>query len=114
MVGSVYKTRLAGNQAGWIRAQPWFAGKEPPAYVSFAQGSWWAIQTAVLQRFDWPLPGFKHRGVDVMLGELCRQHDLPLAHFRDGVWINANDAGVESAASKRGNTEHPIGFEYQP
>lgn len=113
MVGSLYKARLIGNQPEWIKAQPWYNGKEPQPYVQFASGSWWAIRTSVLQQFDWPAPGFKHRGVDVMLGELCRQQDLPVCHFRDYVWINANDSGLESAASKRGQHENPIGCEYQ-
>jgi hypothetical protein len=114
VVGSIYRTRLAGNQAAWIKAQPWYAGKEPATYVSFPAGSWWAAQTAVLQQFDWPPHTNTHRGVDVMLGELCRQQDLALGHFRDGVWINANADGVEAAGSKRGKNEQPIGFDYCP
>jgi hypothetical protein len=112
LAGSVYKTRLVGNQADWIKAQPWYAGKEPQPYVQFVSGSWWAVRSSVLQQFDWPAQNFKHRGVDVMLGELCRQQDLAICHFRDGVWINANAEGLEAAASKRGNDEHPIGFDY--
>ena len=113
MLGSVYRARLTGKQADWIKAQAWYNGKEPQPYVQHAIGSWWAIQSKVLRKFDWPTTGLKHRGVDVMLGELCRQHDLAVCHFRDGVWINANDAGVEFAGSKRGQQEAPIGFEYQ-
>ncbi|NBT75188.1 MAG: hypothetical protein EBT15_04315 [Betaproteobacteria bacterium] len=112
-VGSIYRTRLEGNQAAWIKAQPWYAGKEPQAYVKFPAGSWWAGRTDVLRRFDWPPETLTHRGVDVMLGELCRQQDLLLGHFRDGVWINANADGVEAAGSKRGKNELPIGFDYQ-
>ncbi len=114
MLGSIYRTRLTGKQADWIKAQPWYNGKEPQAYVQHPLCSWWAAQSAVLQRFDWPPQSFKHRGVDTMFGELCRQHDLAICHFRDGVWINANDAGLEFAGSKRGLQEAPIGFEYQP
>jgi len=113
MLGSIYRTRLTGNQAGWIKAQPWYNGKEPEPYVKHASGSWWAIQSAVLQKFDWPTVGLKQRGVDVMLGELCRQNNLAVCHFRDGVWINANETGLEFAGSKRGPQESPIGFEYQ-
>lgn len=112
MVGSIYRGRFVGAQAEWIKAQSWYAGKEPQSYIQFASGSWWAMQTEVINRFDLPRPEFKHRGVDMMFGELCRQHDLPICHFRDGVWINANDTGIEAAASKRGQHEQPIGFDY--
>lgn len=114
IVGSIYKTRLEGNQSTWIKAQPWYAGKEPQAYVQFPAGSWWAAQTATLHRFNWPPNTTAHKGVDVMLGELCRQQELAIGHFRDGVWINANADGIEAAGSKRGKHETPIGFDYQP
>jgi hypothetical protein len=113
MVGSIYRTRLVGNQAEWIKNQAWYSGKEPQPYVQHAAGSWWAAQTPILQRFDWPPDVATHRGVDVMFGELCRQQDLVLCHFRDGVWINANADGVEAAGSQRGKDETPIGFSYQ-
>jgi hypothetical protein len=113
MLGSIYRTRLLGNQAEWVRRQAWFNGKEPGPYVQFASGSWWAAQTDFLRRFDWPPAVCTHRGVDVMLGELCRQQELSFCHFRDGVWINANADGLEAAGSKRGKNEDPIGFAYQ-
>jgi hypothetical protein len=110
--GSIYRSRLSGNQAGWIKAQPWYAGKEPTPYVTYVSGSWWAAQTAVLRQYDWPPPVATHRGVDVMFGELCRQQNLVLSHFRDGVWINANADGIEAAGSRRGKNETPIGHNY--
>lgn len=112
MLGSVHKERFVGNQPDWIKAQSWYNGKEPHAYTQFAAGGWWVIQTAVLNRFQWPPETLKHRGGDIMLGELLRQHDLPLGHFRDGVWINANEHGVESQSTRRGIAETPIGAHY--
>jgi hypothetical protein len=112
MLGSVHKTRYIGNQPDWIKAQAWYNSKEPQQYVQFAAGGWWTIRADVLTRFDWPPPQFKHRGGDVMLGELLRQHDLPLGHFRDNLWINANEFGVESQSTRRGRAESPIGYDY--
>lgn len=112
MLGSVYKDRFSGNQRDWIKAQPWYNGKEPGAFAQFAAGGWWVIHAEVLRTFNWPPEVFKHRGGDVMLGELLRQHDLVLGHFRDGVWINANEHGVESQSTRRGVPEAPIGFDY--
>jgi hypothetical protein len=112
MVGSVYRQRLLGNQAEWIKNQWWYAGKPVQSYVKFVTGGWWAIRSEVLLRFDWPLPELKHRGGDVMLGALCEQHGLTLGHFRDQLWINANDEGVESKSPRRGFDEKPIGFYY--
>jgi len=112
MLGSVYKERFVGKQVEWIKHQPWYNDKEPEAYTQFAAGGWWVIQTSALLQFDWPPPELKHRGGDVMLGALLRQHNLQLGHFRDGVWINANELGVESQSTRRGIDELPVGFYY--
>lgn len=112
MLGSVHKERFVGNQIDWIKAQPWYNGKEPNAYTQFAAGGWWVLRTAILKQFDWPPETLKHRGGDIMLGELLRQHDLSLGHFRDGVWINANEHGVESQSTRRGAAEPPVGADY--
>jgi hypothetical protein len=113
MLGSVHKERFVGNQAEWIKAQPWYNGKEPSAYTQFAAGGWWVTQTEALRIFNWPPAELKHRGGDIMLGELLRQHDLPLGHFRDGVWINANEHGIESQSTRRGVIEAPVGVDYE-
>lgn len=111
-IGSVYTASLEGNQAAWIKSQPWFNGKEPTPYVKYAAGGWWAAQTEVLQRHNWPVPEIKQYGGDVMLGELLRQHDLPLCHFRDNVMIQANASGVESVTQRRGFDAQPVGADY--
>lgn len=112
MIGSIHKERLIGNQAGWIKEQNWYNGREPQAYTQYAAGGWWTIKTDVLTRHDWPPRVFKHRGGDIMLGEMLRQHNLALGHFRDNLWINANAFGVESQSTRRGQAELPIGYDY--
>lgn len=111
-IGSVYTQGLVGNQADWIKAQAWFNDKEPAPYVKYPAGGWWVAQTDVLRRFDWPAPDIKHYGGDVMFGELLRQQDLQLCHFRDGVMIQANENGIESAGPRRGFDATPVGFDY--
>ena len=51
----------------------------------------------------------KHRGGDVLLGELIRSQGLKLANYKKGVAINADDNGKESASKRRGYDEQPIG-----
>jgi hypothetical protein len=114
MLGSVYRQRLLGNQAAWIKNQWWYNNRPITDYVKFVTGGWWTIQSSVLLRYDWPLLDLKHRGGDVMLGALCAQQDLAIGHFRDHVWINANEHGVESKAPRRGHNERPIGVDYRP
>jgi hypothetical protein len=111
LLGSVYTQGLVGRQADWIKAQPWYAGKQPGPYVKYAADSWWVMRAEPLVQFDWPSTDIAHHGGDVMLGELCRQQDLTLCHFRDGVLINANSSGVEGA-SRRGFDAQPVGFDY--
>jgi hypothetical protein len=112
MLGSVHRERFVGNQIDWIKVQPWYNGKEPGAYTQFAAGGWWTMRTEPLLRFNWPPRAFLHRGGDVMTGELLRQHDMRLGHFRDNLWINANEYGVESQSIRRGKAGAPIGYDY--
>lgn len=112
MLGSVYTQGLVGNQAEWIKAQPWYAGKTPGPYVKYAAGGWWTVRTDVLTSFNWPSPDIVHHGGDVMLGELLHQHDLQLCHFRDNVLIQTNESGVESATMRRGFVGQPVGADY--
>jgi hypothetical protein len=114
LLGSVYTQGLVGNQAAWIKAQPWYAGKEPALYVKHVADAWWAMRTAPLLQFEWPPAAVQHHGGDVMLGELCRQQELSLCHFRDGVLINGNASGVEGASRRRGFDAPPVGFDYVP
>lgn len=111
LLGSVYTQGLVGQQAEWIKAQPWYAGKQPTPYVKYVADGWWTMLAEPLLRFDWPSPDIAHHGGDVMLGELCRQQNLALCHFRDGVLINANSSGVEGAR-RRGFDAPPVGFYY--
>ena len=113
IIGSAYKQRLLGNQAGWIKDQPWYNNVPLTDYVKFITGGWWTIQSRVLLQQDWPGPQLKHRGGDVMFGALCAQQGLPITHFRDQVWINANEHGIESKAARRGHNEKPIGMDYR-
>lgn len=114
MVGSMYRQKLLGNQAAWLKTQWWFNHKPVSPYIKFITGGWWTIHSSTLLRFDWPLADLRHRGGDVMLGVLCEQHGLPITHFRDGLWINADDSGRESKAPRRGYNERPIGVDYTP
>jgi len=112
VLGSVYTGKLIGNQKAWVENQPWYAGKEPKDYVKYVTDSWWAAKCAALVAHNWPPVEIRHHGGDIMLGEFCRQHDLPLSHFRDGVAINANPSGIEGAKSRRGFDAPPVGFSY--
>jgi hypothetical protein len=74
---------LTANQAAWVRSRPWYGGREVRAghKALFPTGGWWCARTAVLQEYGWPDPAIRHRGGDVMFGELCRQQGLRLAKF---------------------------------
>ena len=112
LLGSVYTIPWQGRQREFVRRQPWYAGKNPGAvsHIRFVTGGWWTARTDVLRRFDYPWKDLGHNGGDAMLGELCRQQGLRIRAFREGVRINADDAGRESAAPRRGRSERPYGF----
>lgn len=100
MLGSVQRAKIDDEHVDWIARQTWYTGKNINPYVSYAIGSWWAIKTPLLAQFDWPADMFKQKTGDVVLGELLRQNDLCVCHFRDDVRINVNDAGVEAATPR--------------
>lgn len=114
MIGSVYLQGYSGGQRDWIRVQPWYMGVEPARCLQYVAGGWWAARTDALAQLNWPPDGLKNRGGDMMLGEAMRQRGFSVGHFRDNLWISANDAGVESKSPRRGGNEVPIGVDYVP
>jgi hypothetical protein len=100
MIGSVQKSKLSAEQADWAAAQEWFDQTCDKQYLDYAIGSWWAIKTEVLYRYDWPTTDLKQKEGDLMLGTLFKHQGLSLCHLREGVRINANDVGVEAAAPR--------------
>lgn len=97
MLGSIHKGVLSPQQADWAIRQPWQTGEMTTRYVTYASGSWWAVKTPVLQKYNWPPSNLGQKGGDILFGDLFKQQQLSLCHFRDGVRINVNDAGVEAA-----------------
>lgn len=97
MVGSVQISRLADEQRTWVEMQPWKTKDSNTQYVSHVIGSWWAINTRLLMTYNWPPVSLNQKGGEILLGELFRQQNLHLCHFREGVRINVNEAGVEAA-----------------
>lgn len=116
LIGSLYFVSWQGQQRAFVKAQPWYKGKDPAArgHINFATGGWWTIRTDVLYKFNYPWPELDHRGGDAMLGEMCFQQGLRLKHFRDNVKINASSTGKESAAPRRGFNQDPLGFDFDP
>lgn len=104
-LGSVYVQRLTAAQKAWIRAQPWYTGRELGDDVTFNTGGWVVVPLAVLRQWDWPGPELQHNGGDMALGALLQQQGLPVEQFRVGLAINADAQLRESSAKRRGYTE---------
>lgn len=100
MLGSVYRGSLNNEQKELARQQSWYVEDAPHRSINYALGGWWAIRTAVLQKFNWPPHLLSQKNGDIILGELLAQQRLSLAHFRDGLKINVNTDGVEGATSR--------------
>lgn len=109
-----YSTGISSSQKAWIKSQPWYNGKEPLTRVYFPVGGWWCGRTELLYKFNWPVPEILHRGGDVMMGELCRQHDLRFKDFHVGIAINADENGKESESPRRGYNSDPVGMDFKP
>jgi len=113
MLGSTWTlTRpLSSRQCDWVQSRKWYTGRSvrPPYKPTFFTGGWWLIRTELLYRHDWPPAELRHRGGDVMLGQLCRQQGYKTLRYRDGVAINADEHGKESRQPRRGFNERPVG-----
>jgi hypothetical protein len=115
LLGIRYHQTFLPGQADWVKAQPWYAGV--PFYTDmrgracsrFAQGGWWCARAATLARWDYPWPALHHNGGDVMLGELAHQQGWRVEWQRPPVAANADAAGRESEAPRRGLRTTPIG-----
>lgn len=118
MLGQRWFKKFIGKQRDWIMAQPWAQGAPPPGPDAiFSTGGWWTIRSSILAKYDWPFPEIRHKGGDMVLGELCRCQGLRVLQFDRGVCINANANGEHSKADRRGLSlddqgEFEIGFDY--
>lgn len=104
-LGALYTQRLTPAQKDWIRAQPWYTGRDIPDDLPFTNGGWRVLSLALMRKFDWPPPELVHAGGDLSLGALLQQQDLPPEQFRMGLAIGADPQLRESAAPRRGVTE---------
>jgi hypothetical protein len=118
LLSQVYylKAPFSANQAAAIEAQPWYGGKSvrPPHRPQFCAGGWWAARAATLRKWDYPFPDLQHNGGDVILGELCRQQGYVFLNLHDGVAINADHRGVNSAATRRGSRTPNLWSDWSP
>jgi hypothetical protein len=114
MVGAVYKLGFSGNQRAYIEDQPWYNGKPLDKGFTFITGGWWCLRSSVIADFDWPVAELVHRGGDTLLGELLRQHDHAIKHFTRHLAINADAAGNQCKAPRRGFDSRPVGYDYDP
>lgn len=116
LLGSVYRPtyQFSVKERAAIAKQPWYAGALMPAShkPQFCTGGWWVAKPSILATWDYPFPVICHNGGDVLLGELCRQQGYAISNYNSGVSINADAAGWESKAKRRGRTT-PRPFEVE-
>jgi hypothetical protein len=97
--------------------QPWYGRQPVSPMPMFVTGGWWVADLEFLSKWDYPFRELRHNCGDIILGEVMRQQGLKPHHYRDGVAINADANGVESAAKRRGVTtrrpfEKPPPYDY--
>jgi hypothetical protein len=96
-LGSVQRGALSAAQLDWFAGQPWFNPAYDKKYLSYVAGGWWAIKTELLNKFNWPPEDLRQKGGDILLSAMFKHQGVQFCHFRDGVRVNVNDAGVEAA-----------------
>ncbi len=104
-LGAAYLLEQPAHERDWIRAQPWFTGRELPEATRFSTGGWFVAPLSLLRRFDWPPAALRHHGGDVMLGALCHQQGLSVVHCHGGIAVNADDTLMNSSAPRRGGSD---------
>lgn len=121
VIGRAYRlpNGLRGQQVEWVKRQQWYRGVPVELGKAedtwFPQGGWWATKMEeVLRLNDWPTKELRHRGGDVLFGQLIRQQGLRWARGSEGVAVNANDKGQHSRSPRRGYDELPLGIMLPP
>lgn len=110
VLGSVYRQRWRPQRVDWIERHPKFRGKPlDPENEIFVTGGWWVAPLAMLRELDWPQKELYHNGGDRLLGTLATQNGYRLIQFNKGVAINADAAGLESKAVRRGISTRGLG-----
>jgi hypothetical protein len=100
LVGSVERAKIPDEQLKWMAQQPWFDETYTKTYLPYVIGGWWAIKTELLNRFDFPPPDLQQKYGERILSAAFKHQNIPFCHFREGVKVNVNDSGVESAAPR--------------
>jgi hypothetical protein len=108
-LGSKYGQNLTDRQLEWIKTRKWYREKPLNRRAMFLQGGWWVARMSMLKELDWPDKDIRHRGGDVMMGVAMVQNDKVVLQYRQGVAINADSNGQESASKRRGYNEPPVG-----
>jgi hypothetical protein len=100
LLGSMQTGILSAEYLAQQTDQPWFNPNCDKTYLSYVVGGWWTIKTELLQRFDWPSEDLQQKNGEIVLSAMFKHQNLSLCHFREGVRVNVNDAGVESATPR--------------
>ena len=116
MFGKRYFYHINDSQVKWVQGAPWYhkvpleihEGVDPRRKkpfkrirVHFATGGFWTVESAWLQKWDWPDVRICHNGGDVMMGEAIHQTGGNVKNWEYGVKI--------SDAKRRGYSEKPAG-----
>ena len=109
MAGSLYCIPTTPRQKEWRRLHcSWFSESSYTNKTTIATGGWWIIRTDIIKKYNWPHPMLRHRGGDVLLGDLMKHQSLRLKKFNNQIAINADEKGKESASKRRGHDEPPV------
>lgn len=103
LVGQLWKKKYPGNMYKWLCTLPW-ANRSAgvPQYCKFFTGGWWVMDSKLIAKYNWPQQELRHKGGDMLLGELARHKNFKTNTFDRGVKINADENGTHSAAPRRG------------
>lgn len=119
LMGSVYHAcyHWTDVETRAIYAQPWYGRRPVSPMPMFVTGGWWVADLEFLSKWDYPFRELRHNCGDIVLGELLRQQGHRPHAFREGVAVNADERGIESAAKRRGVTtrrpfEKPPPYDY--
>lgn len=89
VLGKKYFSNLKTGQPAWIEKAAWYTGRplesrKGKPISTFATGGFWAAQTAVIKKLDWPDPRLANNGGDIMFGAACWQHEVVVKQVYDG------------------------------
>lgn len=109
VAGHIFYCHRSKEYQSFLKRRPWYVDRRPKEdVVWFPTGGFWIARTKFLQYHDWPDRKMIKKQDDLLLGDLCEQHNAKLIDFGSNKSIM--DSIIISDGDRRGYGEGSDGW----